>query len=354
MIACIIEKPVTERKLATIRKIDQVNPIEGADAIEVCTIGGWKVVSQKGLYKEGDLAIYCEVDSFIPTTIAPFLTKSGHFPKQFNQIEGERLKTIRLRGQISQGLLLPLSLISNGESYGVPFILRDGEDITEFLGIQKWEAPIPAQLAGSIKGSFPSFLQKTDQERIQNLKAELVNWVQANATWEVTEKLDGSSMTVYVRDGEVGVCSRNLELKENINNTFWKTAIQSGLIDKLANFGQNIAIQGELIGPGIQNNIYGLSSHEFRVYDVFNVDTYEYLTPPLRRELCDKLDLLHVPVLAQRTLLIDNVEALLESAEGQSEMAKKPLGREGLVFKCHEEQISFKAISNVFLLKHGG
>lgn len=96
------------RKLASIRRIDALDPIEGADKIEVATVGGWKVVCQKGLYNVGDLAVYFEIDSWIPTTVAPFLTKAGQYPKVFEGVEGERLKTITLRKQISQGLLLKI------------------------------------------------------------------------------------------------------------------------------------------------------------------------------------------------------------------------------------------------------
>ena len=102
---------MTERKMATIRRIDTIGPIEGADAIEVATVGGWKVVVKKGDFAPGDLAVYCEIDSFIPTKIAPFLTKPDHYPKVFEGVEGERLKTVRLRKTLSQGLLLPLKKI---------------------------------------------------------------------------------------------------------------------------------------------------------------------------------------------------------------------------------------------------
>ena len=337
---------MSERKLATVRIIDEVDEIPNADAIEVCTIGGWKVVAQKGLYKAGDKAVYFEVDSFIPTSIAPFLTKAGHFPKTFNGVEGERLRTIRLRGQISQGLLIPCP----------PSYLDDshiGTDVTEVYGIQKWEAPISAQLAGTVRGNFPSFMRKTDQERIQNLKKELAHWIEINSTWECTEKLDGSSMTVYVRDGEFGVCSRNLELKEDENNTFWKTALAYNLKEKLLQLGTNIAIQGELIGPGVQKNIYGLTEHKFYVYDIFDIDNFTYCTPNERWTICEKLGLDHVPIIAKQGVIpFTTIESLLAFSEGKTKLNDK-VEREGLVFKCHEEQSSFKVISNKFLLKNG-
>jgi RNA ligase (TIGR02306 family) len=198
------------RKLATIRKIEELNPIEGADKIELATVGGWKVVCQKGLYNVGDLAVYFEIDSWIPHAVAPFLTKPEHFPKVFDGVEGERLKTIKLRGQLSQGLLMPLAEIS--KFFSVTPHWSEDEDVTEILGIKKWEKAIPAQLAGVCKGNFPSLIPKTDQERVQNLKKEIQ--AAQGLVFEVTEKLEGSSMTCYLIDGEFGVCSRNMNLED--------------------------------------------------------------------------------------------------------------------------------------------
>ena len=133
------------RKLATIRTIDELRPIEGADAIECATVGGWKVVAQKGLYKEGDLAVYFEIDSWIPTELAPFLSK-GKEPREFEGIKGERLRTIKLRGQLSQGLLMPLAEVIAIAGCTSP--IQEGDDVSEWLNIQKWEKPMNAQLAG--------------------------------------------------------------------------------------------------------------------------------------------------------------------------------------------------------------
>ena len=158
------------RKLATIRRIDELNPIEGADAIECAVVGGWKVVAQKGLYNVGDLAVYFEIDSWIPTLLAPFLSK-GKEPRVFEGVQGERLKTIKLRGQLSQGLLLPLAEID--KFFTTKPHWSEDEDLTEILNIKKWEKPINAQLAGVCRGNFPSLIPKTDQERVQNLKKEI-------------------------------------------------------------------------------------------------------------------------------------------------------------------------------------
>jgi len=336
------------RKLASIRKIDSIRAIEGADAIECAVVGGWTVVVKKGEFAAGDLAVYCEIDSWIPHALAPFLSK-GNEPRVYDGIAGERLRTIRLRGQLSQGLLLGVDVVLNLNQF-----FDQGSDVTELLGIVKYEAPIPAQLAGEVKGMFPSWIQKTDQERIQNLKEELAYWAKEQHAWEITEKLDGSSMTVYLRDGEFGVCSRNLELKPSETNSLWKVAVANDLELKLRRANRNIALQGELIGEGIQGNPYKSKGQDFFLFDIYNIDTNKYFTPAERKAFVDEFNIKHVPVFG--SLVMDEsttVDALLTLAEGKSVMGMVGCEREGLVFKILDMQCSFKAISNKFLLKHG-
>lgn len=340
------------RKMATIRKIDALRPIVGADAIECAIVGGWTCVVKKGEYTAGDLAVYCEIDSWIPYEVAPFLSK-GNFPHVYNEVKGERLRTVKLRGQLSQGLLLPLK-----ELYGLLQGLNnhfEGQDVSENLGIVKYEAPIPASLAGEVKGMFPSVIPKTDQERIQNLSVELEEWKAEKLTWEVTEKLDGSSMTVYIIDGEVGVCSRNLDLKPNKDNSLWATAYKNEINVKLIQSLSNLAIQGELVGNGIQGNIYKMRDQEFYVYDIYDIDAGRYFTPAERVAYCKVWDIKHVPVFKSDFMLTtETVADLLQMAEGKSVMGDiAGPEREGVVYKCNEKQVSFKAISNKFLLKGG-
>jgi RNA ligase (TIGR02306 family) len=347
------------RKLAKIVKIDELNPIEGADAIECAVVGGWKVVAQKGLYNVGDLAIYFEIDSWIPTELAPFLSK-GKEPREFEGVKGERLKTIKLRGQLSQGLLMPLEYTEDGGFY---FRRTDGDiqnvsedqDVTELLGILKWEKPVNAQLAGVCRGNFPSLIPKTDQERAQNLKKEIGQAMAVEQAFEVTEKLEGSSMTCYLIDGEFGVCSRNLDLKETEGNSFWSTARRDGVEEKMREqFGlRDFALQGELIGPGIQGNIYGLKDTQFRIFDIYDIRRGEYVDPMTRQAIVGEMELAHVPVLTYQakltdTLGITDIDGLLKFAEGKSTLAD--VEREGVVFKEINGGFTFKAISNKYLL----
>lgn len=344
------------RKLATIRKIENLLPIEGADAIECAVIGGWKVVVKKGEYQVGDFAIYCEIDSWIPHELAPFLSK-GQEPREFNGVKGERLRTVKLRGTISQGLLLPINNVlgasmikdMNGETH----LVNEEDDVSELLGIQKWEAPIPAQLAGDIDGPFPSEVPKTDEERIQNLSDE---WnVLKTYTYEVTEKLEGSSMTVGLVQGKFVVCSRNWSLRSSESNTMWRMAMLLDIENKLRALGlDNIAIQGELIGEGIQGNYYKIQGHRFYVFSVYDADQGLYLDPAARSAISTKLDLNHVPVIDSAMSVADSsIASLLDLADGKSQL-NSAVNREGLVFKRVDGPEHFKAISNRYLLKNSG
>lgn len=425
-----------QRKLASIRIIDAIEPIPDADAIEVAVLGGWRVVIKKGEFKPGDLCVYFEIDSFLPTGEPAWQFLVDKSSRTFEGVVGHRLRTIKLRGQVSQGLVLPITGLNrtitlDEHEYEFGDVeWENGEDVTDILGIKKWEQPLPAELAGQAEGLFPSFIRRTDQERCQNLvpeifgfedqlvpfdvdpilngdKPELIgeliakgtitcnadgDWFKVlpakadpNARYEVTMKLDGSSMTVFARskftepvavdDGtlenpvESGVCSRNLQLKvnaENAENTFVKLALQSGLLGVLENLAADgagdFAVQGELMGPGIQGNREGLKDFKFFVFDVQRIDEGgRYLTPAERAEFMktlyaegvDPKRVAHVPVIAfqanlKDTLGITNVKELLAFAEGPSITHAV---REGLVFKRLDGKFSFKAISNAYLAK---
>lgn len=342
------------RKMATIRRIDDIRPIPDADAIECAVVGGWTVVVKRGEFKTGDLAVYVEIDAWIPHDLAPFLSK-GQEPREFEGIKGERLRTVKLRGQLSQGLLLPLHILTN---YGAD--LEVGDDVNSHLAahlqIVKYEPPIPAQLAGEVKGPFPGVVPKTDQERIQNLSNELDVWRAEADFWEVTEKLDGSSMTAYMINGEFGVCSRNLDLKRNNDNSLWKAAHTQALEEILVDCAQlynNIALQGELVGEGIQGNPYKKKGQHFFLFDVYLVDKGRYMTPAERHKFIHDTGVSHVPIIDRGGIIQQGMDSIIAGAEGKS-LLNEQTEREGLVFKRCDGKASFKAISNRFLIKTGG
>ena len=377
-----------ERKLASIQRIDKVLPIEGADAIEIVMVNAWKVVSKKGEFKEGDLCVYFEIDSFLPMEKDfEFLRKSSY--KKMGDLEGFRLKTIKLRGQVSQGLCLPLSILEREDEmkigiskqpwgdqlqlgpYDDAIVIEEGADVTAYMCVLKYEPPIPAELAGKVKGGFPGFIRKTDEERIQNLTKEYESM--RDKPYYVTEKLDGSSATYYFRDGVFGVCSRNLELadpgvfepgtvvgddgveRSNKENTFWKVARELRIEEKLGTLEENYSIQGELIGEGIQGNPYKLKGHTVKIFNIFNIDTQEYLSLDgmvkfLEKVNVDSNPLELVPIIHYDYKLPHNISEILDKAEGKS-VLNKDTEREGIVIRNRDKSISFKAISNKFLLK---
>ncbi len=344
------------RQLARIARIDAIRPIEGADAIEAAMVGGWPVVIKKGEFKPGDLGVYFEIDSFLPQGNPAWQFLVDKSSRTYEGLQGHVLRTARLRGQVSQGLLLSLDSLAHTDLDRTA--LQPGFEVTSYLGVQKYEAPIPAELAGLARGLFPSRVPKTDQERIQNLSAELEGWrAEGDAgalTWEVTEKLEGASCSYIWLDGELHVCSRNIDLLETEGNSLWRLVRELDIEAKLRSmFGtRNVALQGEIVGNGIEGNIYSLKNQRFYLYDVYDADAAQYFRAPQRQDLVKELGIQHVPVLCERFVLDSswNMESLLLKADGESQLKKGQL-REGEVYKAIEKPVSFKAVSNKYLLK---
>lgn len=327
------------RRLATVRVISGIDPIENADRIEVATVDGWKCVVKAGEFSVGESVIYCEIDSFLP--VRPefeFLRKSSF--RQMGDKEGFRLRTIKLRGQISQGLLLPLSTIGRAAEVG--------EEVTDELGIVKYEPPVPACLTGEVVGAFPGFVTKTDEERIQNLTDEYDSF--RGKEFFVSEKLDGTSMTVFQND-DFGVCGRNWQYAPSQRNSYWQMCEQLELPKKLESLGRRIALQGELIGPGIQGNRYALQEQQWRLFNVWDIDAAAYVAKDDFAALCEDLELQTVPFVERREVP-DSIDEILKIAEGKS-VLNDTVEREGLVWvhSSGQSRVSFKTISNRFLEK---
>ena len=250
--------------------------------------------------------------------------------------------------------------IQNKENFKQKFqeqvinFLSEGDDVSDFLGIQRWEPPIDARLAGNARGNFPYFIPKTDQARIQNLKLEFKEYNAKGVTWEKTEKLHGSSMTVYLNQGEEGVCSRNIDLKQETGNAFWDIAIRDRMHEKMKSIagkeGWNFAIQGELCGPGINGNTLKLKQHEFFVFNIYDIDKQEYLLPGERYKVLEGGSFKHVPVVAKDIRLNQaSIEDIIQDADGKSVIAAD-VAREGFVYKAMQERnCSFKVVSNRWL-----
>lgn len=359
-----------ERKLVTFRQVSDIKPIEGADAIELAIVDSWQCVVKKGTFKQGDVAVYFEIDSFLPVEPRYEFLRKGCFKSTTFLGDGFRIRTIKLRGEISQGLLLPLSDFDFYKESEFTWKYTDSagnqhyidplsdQDLSQILGVQKWEKPLPASLSGKAKGNFPPFITETDQERIQNIFGKREWLKHKDELFEVSLKLDGTSFTAYIKDGNLGVCSRNLELdiENNPGNTYVEFAIKSGLLESLRDqyvlFPDNTAIQGELMGPGIQDNRENLKEHKLFIFNVFDIDKQCYVDPLTANEYVNlwfhNEYIEYIPVIERSTSLenFKTIEDFLNYADRAS--LNHPIA-EGVVFKSLESQFSFKVINNKFL-----
>jgi len=363
----------SDRPLAYVHTIEAIKPIPGADAIDLATVLGWSVIVKKGKYKPGDPVIYIEIDSVVP----PW----EYFKEDKLDRYNFRIRTITMRKQISQGYCVPLEVLKTHPTKKVELdsvevdtpegkkpvprmtdletkeitILQPGTDLTNFFGIKKYELPNSVNVNGEAAGSFPGFIPKTDQTRIQNLPQ--YPYTYPDVEFEVTEKLEGSSITAYFHNGQFGICSRNLSLRisDEADAVAVKTVQSMGIKQKLEKFGKSLALQGELVGPGVQANIYGLKQHMWRIFDVFLILEGRYATPEERLNILRDLGLgdSTVPILKPLKLGGMSVADILEAAEGKSALAN--VSREGIVFKSKDlvknRVLSFKAISNSYELK---
>jgi RNA ligase (TIGR02306 family) len=383
-----------ERKLASIQRVVELFPIPGADFIEGCRVLGWEFVVKKGEFKAGDLGVFFEIDSLLPEKPEFEFLKSKKY----------RIKTAKFKSQVSQGLMLPFSCITYADlsSY------KEGDDVTDLLGVVKHDPELAqersggAKLGGNTKGKFPPFLKKTDEIRIQSIPGFLTR--HKGKKFYYTEKCDGSSATFYLKTRVLGdsflygfhkrfgygklarfvlpylkmffnfiriffsksvfgVCSRNLEINEkdsfgDVRNDFWKMARKLDLESKMRRFGMNdICIQGELLGPGIQKNKYKLQEHELRLFNAFNIHTQRYLNYYQTVAIATKLGIEMCPVLGEFELN-HTVNELVEMSKGYSKLNPQTL-REGIVVRSIEDgddeevgRLSFKAINPDFLLKY--
>lgn len=256
---------------------------------------------------------------------------------------------------MSQGICFPLSILPNGLTYEV------GDDVTDVLGIIKYEPPVPVGMGGKSKGQFPAFLPKTDETRIQVLEPLLEQY--RGQTFFITEKLDGTSFTAFLKDGEYGLCSRNLWLDESDSTSLFARVSQMlELPRKLElirdRFGFQPAIQGEVIGPVIQKNKYGLKSVDLRIFSVIDIDRCALVDRELMLTTLENVGLTSVPQLGE-FVLDHSIDELVEFAVGRSQLNPN-VHREGLVFRSAREvhdptlggRLSFKVINPQFLLKY--
>ena len=348
-------------KLSSVEKIIDVQPIEGADNIEKVQVLGWWVVTKKGEYKVGDLTSYIQIDTIVPEKEEfEFLRKSNF-----------RIKTIRLRKQISQGLVIPLPTgrwkegddltdVLEIKKYSKDTLVEDKPEKAPKLWYKKWlwlfKNRVLFKLFPSLKPKpsklpFPSHLiSKTDEDRIQN-NTRILN-SHKGKKFIVSEKLDGSSITILHEKGKFRVCSRNLEMNNSDNEfttVFNSTEFYLHILNLVEHFKTDkIYVQGEYIGKP-QGNPYELKANEIRLFNI-NVDGKRLN----QKDFYSVSKKYKIPVcpFVNELVLDHTLDELLDMAEDKSVLNGRT-DREGLVFRCVEDNLSFKVISNKFLLKKG-
>ena len=392
----------TQRKMASVQEIARLSPIENSDFLEVAMMKdlGWKVVVKKGEFKVGDKVVYFEIDSAIDANYLPdpllFLRDKG-IKKLFtgrtpdtSAFSGEyvRIKTIKLRGQISQGLIVPLSAFSaalNARDLSV------GSDLTQELGVEVWDRLCEwyderSQLGPRAQchqaGSFPSDVPKTDEIRIESLMEYFSDPEMTNAVWECTEKNDGSSQTLFYRplvwpDDPMRIASRKFLLKDDGFSDDWFNVLKEIGWDKLrARFEMiykngfeyvddltkqivslpkehELAIQGEHIGARFNGNKDRNKEDHFRVFRIFDITDQKFVTPNCRYEICRILGLEHVKVI-ETCKIFDKCKTIDDFENYVTRKSDNGNQIEGVVFKRVDNgEISFKKVSAKYCLQNG-
>ena len=327
-------------KLASIQTITEIRPIDGADRIEAATVLGYQTVIKKGEFRVGDQCVWHEPDTVV-----------AEKPEyEFLRKQGFRLKVSRFKGQVSQGLALPLAALS-AATYAI------GDDVTALTGIRKYEKPLSPNLAGVAKGAFPSWMPKTDEPNLRSFPAALDEFTGRECV--ITQKVDGTSATFYLRGGEFGVCSRNLELLDDPSSMFWRIAREHRLREALATLNGDFALQGEVHGEGVQGNHLGVKGVTFAAFNLFNIGTHTYAS---HRQLAEFCQATSVPMVREvwRGEFRFTLPELVELASAQDYAPGR--AAEGIVMRPVEEarslilesgRLSAKVISERYALKHG-
>lgn len=349
--------------LATIQKIIDIKPIEGADAIETAYVLGWAVVIKKGEYKVGDLCTYIQIDTVVPETeYFDFLRERKY-----------RVRTIKLRKQISQGLIVPLPDRK----------WKEGDDVTEVVGVKKYEKAdnnperfekprMPKvwhrkwyyifkynflykhfpSIRKKQRSPFPTHLVSiTDEERIQNIPQVLTQY--QGKKFIASYKLDGSSITIIhskvLGKSKFRICSRRFELHCKTNDwyrVFNDTDFKFEIIKLVKHYGTNdIIVQGEAIGK-FNGNHHNLPNDQIRLFNIYvngkRLKQDEFF------DVCMKMNIPHCPKYKEAVMCY-TLEDILKEAEIK-DVLNPHAECEGLVWRCVEDNMSFKVINSKYLL----
>jgi RNA ligase (TIGR02306 family) len=318
------------KNLATIQRVTNIRNHTNAESLELADVLGWQIVVKKGEFKANDLVIYIAIDTILP--------ERSEF--EFLRNKDFRIKPIRLRGEASAGICFPLSILGSGFTFlntDEPLFV-EGQDVTDFLNVKHYEKPVPPELAGQAFGGMPGFLRVTDEDNLRSYPVALSEM--QGKPFYITRKDDGSSGTFFVKDGEFGVCSRRIHLKESDSNGFWKMARQYDIENVLKNAfpNMNVAIQGEVVGPGIQGNHLGLTNMEFHLFNIFDIGNRSFFGYHEMIKFCQDYNIPMVHTIQEGLAFGFTMEELIALANEQKYyiMPDKTSPAEGIVIRPQE------------------
>lgn len=351
------------RKLVSIQRVHNIQPIDGADNIVSASVLGWTCVVRKGQFSEGDLCVYFEIDSFLPehdfyknSETFSFLVKTSYKSTDW-QGNGYRIRTQKLRGKISQGVAFPISVLREiVTTFSDRTIkLMEGEDVTDLFGVEKFDPPEFNSGVGKTKNPLSHGIYRTDETRIQTYP-EVLDELRGKPYY-ITSKMDGTSVTMYIKDNQFGVTGHEKEFILDDDCLFYLYAKKYKIMEKLQKLNRNIAFQGEFCGPGILENRCGLRDYQWYVFNIQDLDTLDFLPYQEFVMICKELDITTVPIVEEGEVFNYTEEELLEKADGLYPSGKR---REGIVVRPQKEiysetlsgRLSFKVINNKYLLKN--
>lgn len=300
---------VVENELVTLEVIEKVSKHPNADRLDIVNVAGYQCVTQKDLYEEGDLVAYIRTDTVLP---------DAEWAKPYKQYSPNRVKAVKLRGEWSEGIIVPIKEVLNS------------------LGVQKYEAPAPQQL--DAKGGLPYDIPKTDEQRFENFRDKDTVLFDK---YLMTLKIDGQSATYGYKldEDRFFVTSRNLELKQDYGNNYNHVAELWGIKEKLIEYckkvGKSLAIRGEVYGKSIQSGKHNPHSKKpkniafFSMWDIDERRYYRAHEKPL--EIIEGE--IGLPVVPTYGHVILTPELIKELAEGEHRFVK---GYEGVVLQGND------------------
>lgn len=336
-----------KRALATIAKIDKIYEHPNADRLEIALVRGWQVIVLKNNYSEGERVIFFEIDSFIPTYDEfSFLEKSCL--REVEGVKGYRIKTVRLRGELSQGLVAKLDFLDT-ITYGDQWINEPiGTDVTKLLGVLNYNDLI-TEYNMKLGNLIPnhSYVPKREEERVQNLVDEWDFYQQLR--YYTTEKLEGMRCSIWKdRNEEIKYGTKNV-LINTPDHPFVLAMNGLGIPDILKKIDEPLVLAGELIGPKIQGNYYKLAKHQFYAFTLYNYNTRKRKSYKEYSEFCYTHGIPMVPLIYFNIQLPKDPLTLVALANGKSRINQDVM-REGLIYRSIDTNDGFKVVDNEFLI----